>query len=118
MANILYIGLDEGAMQERALAMRAAGHALSEAHDVRQVIAACSGIAFDVVILGQHLPGMEKRRVAEIVRKCSPRTKILELYDVAERELAAADDHLRVKERDSEALVHALNRLTSMQKSA
>ena len=118
MANILYIGLDPHAMKDRVLALREAGHSLSEASDVRQVIAACSGIAFDVVILGQGLPGMEKRRVAEIVRKCNPRTKILELYDAIKGDLALADHHVSVKDRDSDALLKALNRLTSMRKSA
>lgn len=118
MANILYIGLDPDAIKDRVVALREAGHSLSEASDVRQVIAACSGIAFDVVVLGQGLPGMEKRRVAEIVRKCNPQTKILELYDAAERELALADDHLHLKGKSSEALLEALNRLASMRKSA
>ena len=118
MANVLCIGINDEAMSARALLLRNAGHVLSQAKDLRQVIAACSGIEFDVVVIGHSLPAMEKLRVGDIVRRHCPRTKILELYSSSEPELPAADAHLPVKEGVGEPLVATINRMTAVRKSA
>ena len=118
MANVLCIGLDDAAMKARADLLRKAGHVLSEAKDLRQVVAACSGIAFDAVVIGHSLPAMEKLRVGEVVRRYCRRTKILELYSSEEPELPTADVHLPVREGVPEDLVGTIHRMSAARKSA
>ena len=118
MANVLCIGLDDAAMKGRAEVLRQAGHVLSQAKDLRQVVTACSGIEFDVVVIGHSLPAMEKLRVGDVVRKYCRRTQILELYSSDEPELATADVHLRARDGASEDLVATIHRMTAARKSA
>ena len=118
MANVLLIGLDDDALTERVIALRRAGHVISEAKDLRQVMTAISGIEFDVVVIGDSLPAMEKLRVGDIVRRHCARTKILELYASKEPELPAADGHCRVVPGAAEDLVTTVGRMTAVRKSA
>ena|SRR5579872_553506 len=112
MANVLCIGVSEGVSKEHGAALEGAGHSLSQAKDVRQVISACSGIQFDVVIIGYRLPPMEKLRVGDIVRQHCGRAKILELYESAQRQLPGADAHLRVRPTFMGDLLTAINQLS------
>ena len=118
MANILCIGIDESSMTARSSALQRAGHTVSQARDIRQVEAACSGIQFDVVLIGQSLPAKEKLRVYETVRQSNCGAKILELHTGSEPELTGTDDALRVSSGVPEALVEIVNRLTARRKTA
>ena len=112
MANVLCIGVAEGVSKEQSAALEGAGHSLSEAKDVRQVITACSGIQFDVVLIGHSLPAMEKLRVGDIVRRHCGVAKILELHNSSLRQLPAADAHLRVRPSFVDDLLKTIDRLT------
>lgn len=118
MANILCIGIDETAMTKRGLMLQRAGHTVSQARDLRQVVAACSGIQFDVVIVGQSLPAKEKLRVYEVIRQSSPRAKVLELHLGSEPEIKGPDADLRVSDDVPEGLVDVVNRLSAKRKTA
>lgn len=116
MANILCIGIDDGSMQQKQATLERAGHTVSLAKDVRQVIAACSGIRFDVVFIGQSLPAKEKVRVQELVRAHGNGAKILEQH-AATPELVAADGHIGGS-GSGDDLVAAVESLVMQRKSA
>src|SRR5437763_13431836 len=69
MADILCIGTDEISMQGKQSVLEKAGHTVSIAKDVRQVLAACSGSQFDVILIGQALPGKEQVRARGLLCK-------------------------------------------------
>ena len=117
MANILCIGIDEDAMKARHTALERAGHTVSQAKDIRQVIAACSGIKFDVIILGQSLPAKEKLRVYDLVRQHGSGAKVLELHH-GPAEISQADAHIRVNGGTPTELVDVISALTTRRKSA
>lgn len=95
MANVLCIGKDDAVMQIRRLILERAGHSITQASDLRRVIAACQSNQFHVALLGQLLGGPEKMRVTDVVRKNCPGTKILELYTSAAPEIPnEVDAHL------------------------
>lgn len=108
--------MNEAAMQERNSILRHAGHVVSQAKDVRQVESACSGIQFDVVIIGHSLPAQEKVRVADIVRRCC-RAKIVELHDREAGELQVADAQVAATDI-GRSLLNTVERLTSKRRSA
>ena len=116
MANILCIGIDDAAMQTKQAALEHAEHTVSLAKDVRQVIAACSGIRFDVILIGHSLPAKEKFRVHELLQDHCNGAKILEQH-VAGPELAVADAHVSASE-SGEDLVAVVESLISERKSA
>src|SRR5690242_14144115 len=93
MANILCIGMDDASMHAKQSILERAGHTVSLANDVRQVIAACSGIRFDVILIGQSIPAKEKVRVHELLQGRCNRAKILEQHATTP-ELPSADAHV------------------------
>jgi len=98
--------------------LQRAGHTVSQARDLRQVVAACSGIQFDVVIVGQSLPAKEKLRVYDVIRQSNSGARILELHTGPEREIEGPDANLRVNDEVPEGLVEVVNRLTARRKTA
>jgi len=116
MADILCIGIDDGSMQTKQSTLQRAGHTVSLAKDVRQVIAACSGIRFDVILIGQTLPGKEKLRVHELIQQYGEGAKILEQH-VAAPELISADAHIGAGQ-SSEDLIAIIQTLVAERKSA
>src|SRR5690349_16948545 len=116
MANILCIGMDEASLELKRSTLERAGHTVSLAKDVRQVIAACSGIRFDVILIGQSLPGTEKRRVHELLQDRCNGAKILEQHG-ATPDLPVADGHISVSQT-SKDLVNVVERLIVRRKSA
>src|SRR5437763_14258882 len=93
MTDILCIGTDEISMQGKQSVLEKAGHTVSIAKDVRQVLAACSGIQFDVILIGQALPGKEKLRVREFLSNHFGGAKIVEQHTDG-LELPAAEAHI------------------------
>jgi PleD family two-component response regulator len=118
MANILRIGMDESATKPRRLLLERAGHTVSEASDVRQVVAACSGVQFDLIIIGDTLPAKEKLRVSTLVQEHCQGTKILELHSAAQPDLENADAHLHVNGDAAEELSRSVDRLIAKRESA
>lgn len=115
-AEVLCVGVDDTAMQTRRLILEKAGHAVSQARDLREVTAACEAKSFSVVILGHSLNAHEKRRITEVIlRECTP-AKVLELHTAMLPDIADADAHLHVTARGPEALVEAVNLLTTPRK--
>jgi len=117
MANILRIGMDDSSVKPRRLLLESAGHTVSEASDVRQVIAACSGVQFDVIIIGHSLPAKEKLRVSALIQEHCRGTKILELHSTPHPELAEADAHLHVNGDAAEELSGSVNRLIALRQT-
>src|SRR5689334_974497 len=116
MADILCIGIDDSSMRAKQSTLERAGHTVSLAKDVRQVIAACSGIRFDVILIGQTLPAKEKLRVHELIQRYCAGAKILEQYAAAP-ELPAADAHMP-SGQSGEDLVAIIRSLIAQRKSA
>jgi DNA-binding NtrC family response regulator len=117
MANTLCIGIDDSSMRAKQSTLERAGHTVSLAKDVRQVIAACSGIRFDVILIGQTLPVKEKLRVYELIQRHGAGAKILEQYAAAAPELPAADAHIPVG-KSGEDLVALIQSMVVQRKSA
>jgi len=118
MANILRIGVDESSTKPRRLLLERAGHTVSEASDVRQVVAACSGVQFDLIIIGDTLPAKEKLRVSTLVQEHCRGTKILELHSAAQPDLENADAHLHVNGDAPEELSRWVDQLIARRESA
>lgn len=116
MADILCIGTDETSMQAKQSVLQKAGHTVSIANDVRQVLAACSGIRFDVILLGQGLPKKEKLRVRELLSNHCVGAKIVEQH-AAGPELAVADAHIGAGQ-SNEDLIATIERLVPKRPSA
>lgn len=116
MANILCIGIDDASMQVKRATLESAGHTVSLANDVRQVVAACSGIRFDVILIGQSIPAKEKIRVHELLQDRCNGAMILEQHAAAP-ELPGADAHVHGG-RSGEDLVAVVEGLVAKRKSA
>ena len=116
MANILCIGMDDASMHAKQATLERAGHTVSLAKDVRQVIAACSGILFDVILIGQSIPGKEKLRVHELLQDRCNGAKILEQHN-ASPELPSADAHI-LGNGSNDDLVAVVESLVTQRKSA
>src|SRR5258708_14185308 len=76
MAEIVVVGTSEAVITTRRAILERAGHQVTLARDLREVIAGCEQGRFDVVILGQSLPSQEKHRVSDTVSKLCPGVKI------------------------------------------
>ena len=116
MANILCIGIDDASMQQKQSTLESAGHTVILGKDVRQVIAACSGIRFDVILIGQSLPSKEKLRVHELLQGYCNGAKVLEQH-IAAPELSAADAHIHGS-GSSDDLIAVVESLVTQRKSA
>jgi|SRR5690348_17704573 hypothetical protein len=108
MADVLCIGMDDVAMRTRRLILEKAGHAVSQARDLRRVKEACEVNSFAVVILGQALNASEKRRITDVVLTSCKFAKILELHTGIKPELPQADRHLQVSASEPQDLVDAV----------
>lgn len=116
MANILCIGMDDASMHAKQAILERAGHTVSLANDVRQVIAACSGILFDVILIGQSIPAKEKVRVHELLQDRCNGAKILEQHATIP-ELSSADAHVPGNGSNDD-LVAAVASLVTQRRSA
>lgn len=116
LANVLCVGIHDGAMTTRRSILEQAGHSLTQATDLRRVVAACDSNHFAVAVLGPVLHRPEKLRISDAVRKDCPHTRILELYTSAAPEIPnEADAHLSVNiDNLAEELVAAVNRLSAL----
>ena len=116
MADILCIGIDEQSLQTKQSTLERAGHTVSLAKDVREVISACSGIRFDVILIGQTIPAKEKLRVHELIQRHCSGAKVLEQHTVLP-ELPVADAHILAGE-SGEQLLEMIQSLVAQRKSA
>src|ERR1041385_3076228 len=97
MAVVLCIGANKSLLMTRTLLMQQAGHQVTPALSVPEVLAACQRERFDVAVVGQSTRPAEKRRIMQLLREKCPQAKILELYTPNEgRTLQEADDWLEV----------------------
>lgn len=115
LSNVLCIGVNDAMMRIRLSILGAAGHSVTQATDLRRVIAACDSNQFAVAVLGQLLGHPEKLRITDVVRKHCPGAKILELYTSMTPEIPKeVDAHLCVNiDNLAEELVGAVNRLSA-----
>jgi hypothetical protein len=104
-------------METRRMILERAGHSVTSAQDLRDVIAACRSEAFEVVILGQSLPRNEKLRIRDVVHIECRNAKVLELHTGITPELPSADGHLHVATGAPEALVDCVNNLITNRQS-
>ena len=103
-------------MQTRLMILERAGHNVTQARDLREIIAACRSGIFALAILGQSLPAKEKLRISGVIRRECPGAKILELHTGLAGELPSADSHLQVTAGAPEGLVECVETLTSKEK--
>ncbi|HJW99420.1 MAG TPA: hypothetical protein VJ453_04640 [Terriglobales bacterium] len=96
MANIIHVGTNEAVLATRKTILERAGHDVILARDLREVISACEKSSFDVGIIGQALPQMEKLRVTDTLRRVCSGIRILEFHDAIKPDVETADAHLRV----------------------
>ena len=115
LANVLCVGINDAMMRKRQSILEGAGHSVTQATDMRRVIAVCENNRFAVAVLGPFLHQPEKLRVTDAVRKHCPRANILELYTSAAPEIPGdADAHLAVDaDNFAEELAGAVNRLST-----
>ncbi|HKT23656.1 MAG TPA: hypothetical protein VJR04_03575 [Terriglobales bacterium] len=111
MANILCVGKDDALMQTRRVILERAGHVISQACDLRQVIAACESDSFQIAVLGQSLPAAEKLRITSTVLRYCRGIKVLELHIGIAPDVSTADAHVRVTASEPEALGDAVSAL-------
>ena len=116
MSRILCIGMSDETMKTRRMILEKAGHTVTEAKDLREVMAACRSHSFSVAVLGQTLPQKEKLRVSDVVRSECPEAKILELHTGVATDLPSADGHLHVATGAPEGLVEYVNALAFKRK--
>jgi CheY-like chemotaxis protein len=117
VAKVLCIGADNAVMQTRQMLLEKAGHSVTAATDLRQIVAACEHTQFSVAVLGQHVPAKEKLRVSEVVREHCPNAKILELHASLSPAMPNADAHISVNTDDfPEQLISAVSGLTTRRK--
>jgi CheY-like chemotaxis protein len=79
MANVIHVGTNEAVLSPRKTILEKAGHTVTLARDLRELVSACEKGSFDVGIIGQALPQMEKLRVADTLRGRCAGIRILEL---------------------------------------
>lgn len=97
MATVLCTGANRTLVMTRVLILEKAGHKVVPALSEQEVVEACQAQRFDVAVIGQAVPGPEKRRILHLVRLHCPHARILELYNAATgRVLPEAEDWLEV----------------------
>ena len=111
MANIIHIGTSEPILTTRKTILERAGHTVTLARDLRAVIAACENQSFDLAIVGQTLPAMEKLRVSDTLRQKCQGIWVLEFHDAVKPDLNNADAHLRVAETSPDVFLDTVDRL-------
>jgi len=116
LANILCIGTADATMATRRMILERAGHSVTEAVDLRQVIAACESRNFEVAVLSQTLPDKEKARVSDTIIRMYD-AKILELHTGVAPELLSADAHLQMTTSAPEGFLECVNALASQPKA-
>jgi CheY-like chemotaxis protein len=113
MALILCTGNDLQVMQERKQLLEQAGHTVITATNEGELVAACEGHQFDVVIIGQTLGPQMKQHVADFIRRYCPRSKVLELYSPsAGRAVPYVDSWIPVRDHPTNELADRVNELT------
>lgn len=108
MANILCVGKDDALMQTRRAILERAGHVLTQACDLRQVVAACESDSFQIAVLGQSLPAAEKLRITSTVLRYCRSTRVLELHTGIAPDVSTADAHVRITASEPETLGDAV----------
>jgi PleD family two-component response regulator len=63
LANVLCVGINDAMMRKRQSILERAGHSVTQATDLRRVIAVCERNRFAVAVLGPFLHQPEKLRV-------------------------------------------------------
>lgn len=111
LANIIHVGTHEPTLTTRKTILERAGHAITLARDLRTVIAACENQTFDVAIIGQTLPPMEKMRVSDTLREKCQGIRILEFHDGLKPQLDNADAHLEVAGTTPQIFLETVERL-------
>ena len=116
MANVIHVGINEAVLATRKTILKKAGHNVILARDLREVISACKAGSFDVGIIGQALPQMEKLRVSDTLRKHCTGIRILEFHDAIKPDLDTADVHLRVAETTPASFLDTVTQLASIRR--
>jgi CheY-like chemotaxis protein len=113
MARILHVGTNDAVMATRRAILKRAGHEVTLAHDLREVLAACTMNSFDVVILGQALRAEEKQRVVHnVLERCKP-VRFLEYHNGISPDMPSAHAHLQVASSTPQSLVQSVEYLAA-----
>jgi len=113
MARVLHVGTNEAVMATRRAILERAGYEVTLAHNLREVVAACTVNSFDVVILGQSLPAREKQRLVHIVLEhCKP-IRFLEYHNGIAPDMPSVHAHLHVPSSTPQSLVECVKSLAA-----
>jgi PleD family two-component response regulator len=93
-----------------------AGQKVVLARDLRQVMSACEQGSFDVGIVGQALPAMEKLRVTDALRRLCSGIRILEFHDAIKPDVETADANLRVADTTPANFLEAVTELARVRR--
>jgi len=113
LAQILHVGTNEAVMATRRVILERAGHEVTLAHDLREVIVACERNDFDLVILGQALPGKEKQRVVHTVLEHCKLVRFLEYHNGLAPDMPSAHAHLHIASSTPQSLVECVEDLVA-----
>jgi CheY-like chemotaxis protein len=111
MANVLQVGTNEAVLATRKAILEKAGHSVTLARDLRELISACEGSSFDIGIIGQAMPTMEKLRVSDTLRNRCEGIRLLEFHDAIKPDVETADAHLRVADTTPASFLDIVNEL-------
>jgi CheY-like chemotaxis protein len=112
MAKILHVGTNEAVLTTRRAILERAGHQVTLARNMQEVIAGCERESFDVVIVGQSLPAREKQSVSGTVLERCKGVRVLEYHDAIAPDVPTAHAHLHVASSSPESLVETVETLT------
>jgi len=108
VAHIICIANPDAVMETRRLILQRAGHEIHAVHNLKEMERACQTQQYDLAILADALPDMEKMRIADVIRKACPALRVLELHTGLVPTVSDADAQLQVSASRPEGLVEAV----------
>src|SRR5438270_1725316 len=116
MANVIHVGINPAVLATRKAILEKAGHSVTLARDLRELISACEGSSFDIGIIGQALPAMEKLRISDTLRNHCEGIRILEFHDAIKPDVQTADAHLRMADTTPASFLDTVTELARRRK--
>lgn len=114
MSLVLNTGVYPPLLETRRLILEKAGHIVITTAVEGEMVSACQGYHFDVVVIGQSASRQLKRRIFRLIRRHCGSAKILELTTPdAGKALEAADSWLETHLMQADALAERVGQLAS-----
>jgi hypothetical protein len=93
MATIINIGVRREHVESRAHLLTRAGHTVNNAYSLAELDHHLRAGDATVLVMGHNLPGPDKRRILDYVKRAPTECRIVEVYMLVP-ELLAADAHV------------------------